>query len=73
MNPVRQAEQFNKQWPVGTTVRYWTGLREGPGEISRTRTSASVLGGHTAVVWVEDHGACIALSHIEVETKGAHR
>lgn len=69
-HPLEEATQFNKQWPVGTAVRYWTGLREGQGKLSRTRTAASVLSGHTAVVWVEDHGACIALSHIEVQTKG---
>lgn len=73
MSPVEEAEQFNKHWPVGTTVRYWTGLREGEGKLSRTRTAASVLGGHTAVVWVEDEPDCIALSHIEVETKGGRR
>jgi len=56
---------FNKKNPVGTQVHYWTGMREGNGRISKTRTKASVLSGHTAVVWVEDHPACIALTHIE--------
>lgn len=60
-----EAKAFNEQHEVGTEVRYWTGLREGEGKLSRTRTEASVLGGHTSVVWVEDHGACIALSHVE--------
>lgn len=55
---------FNQKNPVGTQVRYWTGMREGDGKLSKTRTKASVLSGHTAVVWVEDHPACIALSHI---------
>lgn len=59
------AEAWNTAVPVGTRVRYWTGLRKGPGKESITRTVASVLGGHTAVVWVEGKGACIALTHVE--------
>lgn len=33
---------------------------------TRTRSRAEVLGGHTDVVWVDGHGACIALTHIDV-------
>lgn len=62
---VSVCEQFNADHPVGTLVTYWTGMREGQGKASRTRSEASVLGGHTAVVWVEGHSACIALSHVE--------
>ncbi|MFF1684656.1 hypothetical protein [Streptomyces sp. NPDC058254] len=36
-----------------------------------TRSAATVLGGHTAVVWVEGHSACIALSHIDIRPGGA--
>lgn len=64
------ADKFNRQFPVGTRVRYWTGAREGMGKVSVTRSEAQVLGGHTAVVWVDgyrdgDPPACIALSHIQ--------
>ncbi|BAL87339.1 hypothetical protein AMIS_21190 [Actinoplanes missouriensis 431] len=55
---------FNDAVPVGTPVRYWTGVRQGEGKVSRTRTPAELLSGHTAVVWVEGEGSCIALSHI---------
>ena len=34
--------------------------------VTRTRSVAQVLGGHTDVVWVDGHGACIALTHIDV-------
>lgn len=64
-DPSSQAATWNIKYPVGKPVRYWTGLREGDGVRSRTITKAQVLGGHTAVVWVEGHGACIALSHVE--------
>lgn len=58
-------ERFNEAHEIGTAVRYWTGLRAGAGALSKTRTPAQLLGGHTAVVWVEGHPACIALTHIE--------
>lgn len=58
-------DRWNEAFPPGTAVRYWTGVREGAGVESTTRTSAELLGGHTAAVWVEGHGACIALSHVE--------
>ena len=61
----KQVENFNKKNPIGTPVRYWTGMREGDGAKSKTRTAAQILQGHTPVVWVEDHGACIALTHID--------
>lgn len=60
-------EQFNEMYPVGTVVMYWTGVREGnPSGTGKTRSEAEMLGGHTAVVWVEGKGSCISLSHIEV-------
>lgn len=36
--------------------------------VTRTRSKAQVLGGHTDVVWVDGHSACIALTHIDVIT-----
>ena len=61
----QSADAWNAENPVGTSVRYWTGLREGEGVHANTRTEASVLGGHTAVVWVDGEGAFIALTHVE--------
>lgn len=66
LSPAGLAHKWNLRFPVGIQVRYWTGVRgDGPGNISRTATEASVLGGHTAVVWLEGHAGCVALSHIE--------
>jgi len=66
----RQGEEqavaaWNKQHLIGTPVRYWTGFREGNGTASATRTQAQMLGGHTAVVWVDGESSCIALTHVE--------
>lgn len=65
------AETFNARYPVGTPVFAYPGAR--PEDIpsatrlvTRTRSEASVLGGHTDVVWVDGYSACIALTHIDV-------
>jgi hypothetical protein len=61
----RPVDAFNAIHPVGTPVRYWKGVREGEGRISRTRTPAQMLGGHTAIVWLEGVSGGIALTHVE--------
>lgn len=63
------AATWNDVYRVGTVVRYWTGARQGEGKLSTTRTEAVVLSGHTAVVWVEGHSACVALTHVEAVTE----
>lgn len=68
--PAQAVAAWNTTTPVGTPVRYWTGIREGEGKRSRTRTAAQVLGGHTAVVWVEGESSCIALTHVAQVTAG---
>lgn len=65
-NQKKLVEAFNKKCQLGTPVRYWTGVREGEGKKGKTKTEAVVLEGHTAVVWVTGHSACISLSHVEV-------
>lgn len=61
-------DAWNASHPKGAPVRYWPGIREGEGVASTTRSAAMVLGGHTAVVWVEGRGDCIALTHVEGAT-----
>ncbi len=58
-------DRFNAARPVGTRVRYWTGLREGEGRVSTTRFPAQLLSGHTDVVWMVGEAGCVALSHVE--------
>lgn len=65
------AAEFNSRYPVGTPVLAYPGCRpeDCPNDrrlVTRTRSVARVLGGHTDVVWVEDYSACIALTHIDV-------
>lgn len=61
----REVERFNAQHPIGTPVRYWRGLREGEGTVSRTRSAAALMSDH-ASVWIEGVSGSIALSHVEV-------
>jgi len=60
-----EALEFNDRHAVGQAVRFWKGRKAGDGQVSRTRTEAQVLGGHTAVVWLRDAAGCVALSHVE--------
>lgn len=72
--PQKAADEFNDRYPVSTRVIAYPGCRppnDGsdqccPALDTTTRSRASVLGGHTPVVWVNGHGACIALTHIDV-------
>ncbi|MEU9444603.1 hypothetical protein AB0D42_27730 [Streptomyces sp. NPDC048304] len=71
--PVVEAEAWNLAHPVGTPVVAYPGCRpefaaDAPRIVTSTRSKATVLGGHTAVVWVHGHSACIALSHVDVRT-----
>ena len=63
-NQQKLVDTWNRDCPVGTPVRYWTGVREGEGKQSKTRSAAKLLGGHMAVVWIEGVSGCVALSHV---------
>lgn len=52
---------------IGTEVLYYPVLGDAHGsERTRTVSEPEILGGHTAVVWVEGHAACVALRNLEV-------
>lgn len=62
----RAVEQWNAKHPVGTVCRYWRMVREGePSGSGPVKHPATVLGGHTAVAWIEGCVGCIALTHVE--------
>jgi hypothetical protein len=68
------AETFNALYEVGIPVFAYPGARPKDDRnarriVTRTRSKATVLGGHTDVVWVDDHSACIALSRVDVVTE----
>lgn len=64
----RECDEWNAKHPVGTRVRYWKLLRGGaPTGVGPTKHEATVLGGHTAVAWIEGCVGCVALTHVEAE------
>jgi len=70
------AADWNARYPVGTPVAAYPGCRpegdpNGERLVTRTRSRASTLGGHTPVVWVDGHSACIALTHVDAIEGGA--
>ncbi|MFF5773892.1 hypothetical protein ACFY8V_32655 [Streptomyces californicus] len=74
-DPTTEVALWNERHPVGTPVVAYPGCRPEDDPkctrlTTRTRSAASVLGGHTAVVWVEGHSACIALTHIDPRPEG---
>jgi hypothetical protein len=69
----RLCDSFNAGNQIGTVCHYWTGVREGEGKIAATRSLALMLGGHTAVVWLEGEAGCVALSHVEIAPRQAVR
>ncbi|MEV3938689.1 hypothetical protein AB0K52_22290 [Glycomyces sp. NPDC049804] len=62
---IAQVAAWNALHPVGTPIAYWPGFKTGDPCQGITIARASVLGGHTAVVWIDNASSCIALSHIE--------
>ena len=63
--PHRKAWDWNEKHPIGTTVSYRPVVGASEHTVHRTRTRAQVLGGHTAVIWLEGKTGCIALDAIE--------
>lgn len=56
---------WNILYPVGTPVRYWPAIRRGDGRTGVTRAPASLLGGHTPIVWIEGASSAIALTNVQ--------
>ncbi|WP_199750311.1 hypothetical protein [Streptomyces sp. NP10] len=74
--PAVTVARWNAAHFVGTPVTAYPGRRPEDDPkcvrlVTHTRSAASVLGGHTAVVWVEGHGACIKLAHVDPRPGGA--
>lgn len=65
-----RVDEWNAAVPIGTVVRFWPGVKQGPGKLSRTKSQAFLVGGErdrTAVVFVEDEGSYLQLSNVATE------
>jgi len=65
MNPESEARKcvdWNRRHQIGTEVEYHSVIGDTkPGVRYKTRSSAELLSGHTAVVWLEGKSGCVAL------------
>jgi hypothetical protein len=66
ITPQVAADDFNHCIAVGDWIRYREIKGEGEGTLYRTKTKASVLGGHSAVVWLEGKSGCVCCDHCDV-------
>jgi hypothetical protein len=57
----KQCRNWNDSYPIGTTVEYHPVIGEAPFRLRRTVSEASILSGHTAVVWLDGERGCVAL------------
>jgi hypothetical protein len=57
-----QVNEWNNQYPVGmkVTVR----LDDGSAKDTATTSTAQVLGGHSAVIWLEGISGCYAINRV---------
>lgn len=54
-------KQWDDLYPIGTWVEYHPVIGAPAFRLRRTRSGASILSDHTAVVFLEDESGCVAL------------
>jgi hypothetical protein len=59
----KKVDEWNARIKVGDEIHFWPISGEDKREVHKTRTEASVLSGHTAVVWLEGKSGCVALDN----------
>lgn len=64
-----QCDTFNEAYPVGSPVH----VKMDSGELrdTVTRSNAEVLGGHSAVIWLEGISGCYLLDRVLPQIGGA--
>lgn len=62
VNPQTAVDAFNAKYPVGTEVAV---KRDGgESQITKTRSRAEVLSGHSAVIWLDGISGCYLLDRV---------
>jgi hypothetical protein len=62
LTPQAAVDAWNSRVKINDLVTYLDDL--GEAHSTRTRSEASVLSGHTAVIWVDGIAGCVALSRV---------
>lgn len=58
-----QCDAWNQKNPVGTAVSFEEIVGRGETFRGNSASEAEVMGGHTAVIWLEGKRGCVDLSH----------
>ena len=63
-----ECDAWNQKHPIGTAVKYYRLInpRAELKGVYTTRSEAQILGGHTAVIWLDGVSGCVALEAIEL-------
>ena len=65
----KQCAAWNAKYPIGTRVKFYGVIHnkreDREGIIFTTCSLAQVLGGHTAVVWLDQYVGCVALDALK--------
>lgn len=59
----KQCDKWNAAHPEGTTVSYESIIGEGETHRGKSRSEAQVVGGHSAVIWLEGYSGWVCLDH----------
>jgi hypothetical protein len=58
-----QCDRWNRNHPEGTTVVYEDIIGDGETHRGKSISEAQVMGGHSAVIWLEGKSGCVSLDH----------
>lgn len=59
----KQCDAWNTAHQEGTTVAYEPIRGQGEAHRGKSISEAQVLGGHSAVIWLEGKSGCVSLDH----------
>lgn len=62
----RECREWNAKHAIGTVVKYFPIIGGSDFREHATRSEASVLSGHTAVIWLDGVSGCVALDAVKI-------
>lgn len=60
-----RCEEFNKNWAIGSAVKYHPVIGGEEYQVFKTRSAAYVMSAHTAVIFLDGKSGCVSLDAIE--------
>lgn len=62
-----ECDEWNAAYPIGTEVMLDKDFVDDP-FATKTRSAASIMSGHSVVIWLENISGCYLLSHVTPHT-----